>query len=747
MSSSSKAYHGSGSSSSASMSRAALHQSGAGSGEQQQQVVYRSDFEKAVITQTCDRRGWLRYPYGSGDEEDGWNVYWASVHTVRQMFNPETGKRLSDWQVINHFPNHYELTRKDLMVKNIKRYRKELEKRWNFAHGFEKRVSYSGGSRPGSLLKDVSSGQTSMPVELVPNSSVLVGMSGAGSSSSSSAPRGAAMNSRGVVTATGAATSKRPTSSSAVSGRVDLTGEDGNLSDTLPGESEEDALSAGEEDEEDEGDFSEANGELHGGSSSAANINQDRGPRSSSGGARHPSAVSSAGGGSGGARASASRDGTTIPRTGSAGANSSTSLLAKQAALHANMHCFLTPKWSELPTDSEGEPLLDPKTLDFIPTTFTLPQDYSLFVEEFRRTASSWIMKPIGKAQGKGIFLVSRLNQVRKWATYPSHLSLSSKNKDDVSNPFREPYIISRYIDNPLLIGGKKFDLRVYVLVTSFRPIRAYMYQEGFCRFCNVQYSTDVTELDNVFVHLTNVAIQKHAEEYNAKHGGKWSIRDLQFYLESLTGSRLRSKQVFRDMENLILVTLKSVQNSMINDKHCFELYGVDILLDGQLKPWLLEVNASPSLSTTTHEDRILKSRLIHDVMNILEAEYATLLRSGNTSTMASNATGGSSGGNASSGGGGQNYVGNNNPDAVQTVETPFGTRTTNGGLNGAVPSTSKNSQNKNSATKMSMGGFRLLLDESRLRKARERVVAEQTQALNGKNNRKKQFQAGKEWR
>ncbi len=75
-------------------------------------------------------------------------------------------------------------------------------------------------------------------------------------------------------------------------------------------------------------------------------------------------------------------------------------------------------------------------------------------MEEFRRTASSWIMKPIGKAQGKGIFLVSRLNQVRKWATYPSHLSLSSKNKDDVSNPFREPYIISRYIDNPLLIGG-----------------------------------------------------------------------------------------------------------------------------------------------------------------------------------------------------------------------------------------------------------------------------------------------------
>jgi tubulin polyglutamylase TTLL1 len=46
----------------------------------------------------------------------------------RQIFNPENGIRLGDHQVVNHFPNHYELTRKDLMVKNLKRYRKELEK-------------------------------------------------------------------------------------------------------------------------------------------------------------------------------------------------------------------------------------------------------------------------------------------------------------------------------------------------------------------------------------------------------------------------------------------------------------------------------------------------------------------------------------------------------------------------------------------------------------------------------------------
>ncbi|CAD7969862.1 unnamed protein product [Amoebophrya sp. A25] len=751
---------------------------------QEHQTVFRSDFEKSVITLTAERRGWQRW-WGTPSEDDGeWNVYWASVHTVRKMFNPETGKRLADHQVINHFPNHYELTRKDLMVKNLKRFRKECEKRWNLAHGVERRVAYSGGSRGSAALlgQSISSAGGSSgscsTAGTVPTSGLVVTGSTENQASialsggTTSTSTGLGASTVGLApTGAGSVTGPTPASSGTFGGRQrrgssQESGRDGRSSGVaqpittqphgtlatpvqavmdiganagtgaidllMPGDSNPETSDNAEEEEDEENEDDDDEGE-----DVELTSPMGGGPRSrrTRPGIARASGGPFFGGGSsssyfqpcGFARASGNPQ-KAFQRNSFAGAGARGGYFFGFG--RSSRKPGVTTRVTDLPLapDDSGEPLIDPLTLDFIPTTFTLPQDYSLFVEEFRRGGSSWIMKPIGKAQGKGIFLVSRLNQVRKWATHPSHLAYNKRDSDN-PNPFREPYIISRYIDNPLLIGGKKFDLRVYVLVTSFRPIRTYIYDEGFCRFCNVQYSTDVTELDNVFVHLTNVAIQKHAEEYNAKHGGKWSLQDLRLYIESITQCRDTALQVFRDIENMIVVTLKSVQHSMINDKHCYELYGVDVLIDGNLKPWLLEVNASPSLSTTTFEDRILKTRLIHDTFNILEAEYAAEMRQNST-----------------------------------TRVTPFGIKMDDGTFvsnsirnmqqlgvfaSGGVVPTSDPNNTQGSGTVvyphgkhgLSMGGFRILFDEQAQKRKMEKTQNEPHK------QKKKAFYGAKEWR
>lgn len=71
----------------------------------------------------------------------------------------------------------------------------------------------------------------------------------------------------------------------------------------------------------------------------------------------------------------------------------------------------------------------------------------------------------------------------------------------------------------------------------------------------------------------------------------------------------------------VIMASLLAVQPVMMQDRNCFELYGYDVLLNEDLRPWLLEINASPALTGTDSDDRRLKFDLIDDVLNILDFE------------------------------------------------------------------------------------------------------------------------------
>ena len=79
--------------------------------------------------------------------------------------------------------------------------------------------------------------------------------------------------------------------------------------------------------------------------------------------------------------------------------------------------------------------------------------------------------------------------------------------------------------------------------------------------------------------------------------------------------------QLFSDIEEVVVRSLLAAQSSVIHDRRCFELYGYDIIIDEGLKPWLLEINASPSLSADSEEDYLLKFGMLDDVFDILDVE------------------------------------------------------------------------------------------------------------------------------
>ena len=105
-----------------------------------------------------------------------------------------------------------------------------------------------------------------------------------------------------------------------------------------------------------------------------------------------------------------------------------------------------------------------------------------------------------GRAGFVGIFLSHKLSQINEWRK-------DHRWKPDEAQT--ETYVVQRYIENPLLVGGKKFDLRIYALVTSFNPLVCYLYCSGFARFTGFRYSSSAKKLGESYMHLTNVAIQK----------------------------------------------------------------------------------------------------------------------------------------------------------------------------------------------------------------------------------------------
>jgi tubulin polyglutamylase TTLL4 len=195
---------------------------------------------------------------------------------------------------------------------------------------------------------------------------------------------------------------------------------------------------------------------------------------------------------------------------------------------------------------------------------------------------------------------------------------------DFLTVPKRRAVIIQKYIKNPLLLGGLKWDLRIYVFVTSFSPLVAYICDDGLVRFSTEKYSLNTK---NRYVHLTNYSINKKSKKFRQNHdassteGHKWSMKILWGELKK---EGHNTDKIWEDIKDVVLKTLIAAEGHIVQQVHkhcasqenCYELFGFDIMLDRNGSVILLEVNVSPSLHSNSKLDQDIKGNLIADIFN-----------------------------------------------------------------------------------------------------------------------------------
>lgn len=254
-----------------------------------------------------------------------------------------------------------------------------------------------------------------------------------------------------------------------------------------------------------------------------------------------------------------------------------------------------------------------PDSYNFFPRTWVIPcdiGDLKMFMQSKKNPYV--IVKPEASCQGRGIYITKRIEEI---------------DSD-------ERHVVQEYLTKPYLIDDLKFDLRIYVLVTCCDPLRIFVHEEGLTRFATEEYEKPCPgNIEDMCMHLTNYAINKnnpnfvHNEDSEIDDiGHKRSLKSTYEYLEEegYDTSLLKAR-----IDDMIIKTLCAVQPNLshhykscqpedFDRAMCFEILGLDVILDSKLNPYILEVNHTPSFTTDSPLDRKIKKKVISQALELV---------------------------------------------------------------------------------------------------------------------------------
>lgn len=240
------------------------------------------------------------------------------------------------------------------------------------------------------------------------------------------------------------------------------------------------------------------------------------------------------------------------------------------------------------------------RLFDFVPSCVLFPQEFEAFSK--LKVNSTFLYKPSISSRGRGIRIFKDHHKVIE-----HYKDVKRKvDKNELPSKLRSA-IVTEYIDNPLLLDGHKFDLRVYVVIVGIDPLRVYIrHNSTLVRLATEKYEKPNNDnMDRMKIHLTNSAL-------NRGSGGAMSFTEAMGKLDKVDQSDIE-----RQIENIVVQTISQYIKGMRYAVSFYgeqfmastfsDVFGFDVMIDSNLKLWLLEVNFHPNLSAKQNDTLRLK--------------------------------------------------------------------------------------------------------------------------------------------